>query len=186
MKKKKDGFSVSGAIAVVFELCCALALGGMFYAAMAYQLAGGDQKAAPSAAAAYTPAPIVQGLDAGAMYPGALMALEGMQPVSETAQDERVGETLCRVITRIYETESGVRAEAVSAYPAAYLERMALEGYAPQLITGFTLAGVDAVYALSGENCALYAREGERVYALFMPADEQAAYALGAASYLEE
>ena len=178
MKKNKGGFSLSGAIFALFGLCCALALGGLFYAAMAYQLAGegeGDSAAADVRSRA------AQTTDAGG-----LLALEGMQPVLERAEDAEMGGTLCRVTTRVYETENGARLEAVTAYPAAYLERMAQEGFVPQLMTGFTIAGLDAVYAVSGGQCALYARDGERVYALFMPADEQAAYALGALSYPEE
>ena len=181
MKKKKGGFLLSGAIAALFGLCCALVLGGMFYAAMAYQLAGGERETAAVSLADDSAAPLVQAAQAGA-----LMALEGLQPVSEQAADVQAGGALCREVTRVYLTESGIEVQAVSAYPAAYLERMAQEGFAPQLITGFTLAGMDAVYALSGEKCALYAREGERVYALIMPADEQAAYALGISAYLEE
>lgn len=167
-------------------LCCALVLGGVFYAAMAYQLAGGVETATPAAWKAETPAPLMQGMTAAQLYPGALMAIEGMQLVFEQAQDVEIGGTLCRAVTRVYAMEDGRQAEAVSAYPAAYLYRMAQEGYEPQLITGFVLAGMDAVYALSGDRCALYARDGECVYAVFAPAEEQAAYALGAAAYLEE
>ena len=185
MRRNKRGFSLGSVISLLFGLCCALVLGGMFYAAMAYQLAGSSAQRA-EAPAFGTPAPLAQGQLAKEMFPGALMALEGMQLVSEQAQDVQAGGRTCRAVTRVYEAEDGTQAEAVSAYPAAYLERIAQEGFEPQLITGFTLAGFDAVYALSGGRCALYARDGECAYLLFAPADEQAAYALGAAAYLEE
>ena len=166
-------------------LACALVLGGMFYAAMAYQLSGDGLTAQQSAAQLPSPAPLAPGMAAEQLFPGALLGIEGMQPVSERVQDVQTGGRICRVITRSYALEGGGEAEAVSAYPAAYLERMAADGYAPQLITGFVLAGMDAVYALKDERCALYAREGDCVYAVFMPAGEQEAYALGAAAYLE-
>ena len=70
MKKNKSGFSLSGAIFALFGLCCALALGGLFYAAMAYQLAGegeGDSAAADVRSRA------AQTTDAGG-----LLALAGM------------------------------------------------------------------------------------------------------------
>ena len=186
MKENKKGISISGAILAAVGLCCALVLAGVFYAAMAYQLAGEDGHNGGAAAPLLTPAPLNQGMTAAQLYPGALLALENAQLISERAQDAEVGGSSCRVITRVYALGDGRQAEAVSAYPAAYLERMAQENYVPQLITGFTLAGMDAVYALSGDRCALYVREGACVYALFAPADEQTAYALGAAAYLEE
>lgn len=185
MKDNKRRFSVSSAISALLGLACALVLGGMFYAAMAYQLSGDDLPAQQSAAAQPSPAPFAPGMTAAQLFPGALLGLEGMQPVSERAQDVQMGGRICRVITRSYALEGGGEAEVISAYPAAYLYRMAQEGYTPQLITGFVLAGMDAVYALKEERCALYAREGDCVYAVFMPAGEQEAYALGAAAYLE-
>jgi len=185
MRKNKKGFTISGAISALFGLCCALVLGGMFYAAMVYQLAGNDALQ-PAVRTLDTPAPLVQGQSAESLFPGALLALEGMQPVSETVQDVPAGGVVCRVVVRVYQTEDGAQAEAVSAYPEVYLERLAQEGFEPQLITGFTLAGLDAVYALSGSRCVLYAREGGCAYLLFAPADEQAAYALGAMACLEE
>ena len=176
--KEKKRFLLSNAIFLLIGLLCALVLCAMFYAAMAYQLAGEGEE---DSAAADVRSCAAQTTDAGG-----LLALEGMQPVLERAEDAEMGGALCRVTTRVYETENGARLEAVTAYPAAYLERMAQEGFVPQLMTGFMIAGLDAVYAVSGGQCALYARDGERVYALFMPADEQAAYALGAVSYPEE
>ena len=164
-----------------------MALAGLFYAAMVYQLAGADStQNAASEWTRVTPAPLGERMTAAQLYPGALLALDGAQPVSERAQDAEVGGAVCRVITRTYALEGGGEAEIVSAYPAAYLARMAQEGYVPQLMTGFVLAGMDAVYAVSGGGCALYARDGECVYAIFAPTDEQAAYALGASAYLEE
>lgn len=187
MKGNNRRFSLSGAIAALIGLACALVLGGVFYAAMAYQLAGGGGEADASAAlSAASPAPLAPGMTAAQLYPGALMALDGAHLLSERAQDIGMGGAVCRAVTRVYALEDGRQAEAVSAYPAAYLERMAQEGYEPQLITGFMLAGMDAVYALSGGGSVLYARDGECVYAVFAPADEQAAYALGASAYLEE
>ena len=62
---------------------------------------------------------------------------------------------------------------------------MSQEGWQPQLITGFMLAGLDAVYATRGDECLLAARDGECVYLLRMAADEQRAYALGVSAMLE-
>ena len=119
------------------------------------------------------------------MYPGALLALADAQLTQEQAQDMTAGGQTCRVITRTYALSGGGEAKAVSAYPGAYLERLADEGYAAQLITGFSLAGMDAVYMLGGDRALLAARDGECVYLLETKADEQTVYALGAAAYLE-
>lgn len=183
--KEKKRFLLSNAIFLLIGLLCALVLCAMFYAAMAYQLAGKDAQQLPAQAGAASPAPLAAGQPAAALFPGALMALEDGVPESEQAADVQMGGALCRVITRVYTLDGGERAEVVSACPAAYLERMAKENYVPQLITGFTLAGMDAVYALSGDRCALYARDGDCVYAVFAPAGEETAYALGVSAYLE-
>ena len=74
---------------------------------------------------------------------------------------------------------------AVSAFPAAYLAMLAEESFSPQLVTGFSLAGLDAVLERKGEVSMLAAREGNRVYLLAAQADEQTLYSLGAAAMLE-
>ena len=186
MKREKKRFSLLNAISLLIGLLCALVLCGIFYAAMAYQLAGREAQQTDAQAGAASPAPLSAGQPAAALFPGALLALEQGAPESEHAADVKMGGAVCRVITRVYTLDSGARIEAVSAYPAAYLERMAQEGYAPQLISGFVLAGMDAVYALSGERCALYALSGDCAYALFAPAGEETAYALGVSAYLED
>lgn len=186
MNKEKKRFSLINAISLLIGLVCALILCCMFYAAMAYQLAGRETQQTDAQPGAASPAPLAAGQPAAALFPGALMALEQGAPESEHAADVKMGGEVCRVFTRVYTLDSGDQVEAVSAYPAAYLERMAQEGYAPQLISGFVLAGMDAVYALSGDRCALYTRSGDCVYALFAPAGEEAAYALGVSAYLEE
>ena len=53
------------------------------------------------------------------------------------------------------------------------------EGWEAQLVTGFAIGETDAVYARSGENAMLCARDGETVYMIIAQADEQTLYALG-------
>ena len=48
-----------------------------------------------------------------------------------------------------------------------------------QLVTGFAIGETDAVYARSGENAMLCAKDGETVYMIIAQADEQTLYALG-------
>ena len=67
----------------------------------------------------------------------------------------------------------------ITASPAAYIERMKQEGWQAQLVTGFAIGETDAVYARSGENAMLCARDGETVYMIIAQADEQTLYALG-------
>ena len=176
---------IGGIISWLLGLLCALVLGAVFYGAMVYQLTGEETRAAQQTAPQHTPAPLAQGLGGDMLYPGPLLAISGAQLAGETAEDVRFGGRMCRVIRRTYALPSGERSTAVSAYPAAYLERMAQESYVPQLITGFSLAGMDAVYALRGQDALLCARSGEYVYMIETAADEQSAYALGAAAYLE-
>ena len=89
------------------------------------------------------------------------------------------------MLVRRYALENGTQAEAITAQPAAYIERLSEEKWTPQLITGFVLAGMDAVYAVRGEEAMLCAREGDTVYALLSRADEQTLYALGASAAVE-
>lgn len=185
MNKNGKKITLGGVISGLIGLCCALVLGAVFYGAMVYQLTGDEAKAPVQAAVSATPAPLAPGLSSAALYPGRLLALSGAQLTGESARDIPCGGEVCRVIERTYTLPSGVKAQAVSAYPAAYLEWMAKSGYAPQLITGFSLAGMDAVYALRGGEALLLTRDGDFVYRVTAPADDQAMYALGAAAYLE-
>ena len=114
-----------------------------------------------------------------------VLTLAGASLVSEQTKAERRGGRDCTVLSRLYQLEDGKQAEAITAQPAAYIERLSEEGFTPQLITGFVLAGMDAVYAVRGEEAMLCAREGETVYLLLTRADEQTLYALGASAGLE-
>jgi len=185
MNGKARSITLGRIMSWLFGLVCALVLGAVFYGAMAYQLTGEGAKTAVQSGAKETPVPLAPGLSSAALYPGPLLALSGAQLAEEKARDEIFGGQVCRVITRTYILPSGARAAALSAYPAAYLERMAQQGYISQLITGFALAGMDAVYALKGEEALLCARSGDHIYMIEAAADEQAVYALGMSAYLE-
>ena len=168
MKPKKKGNWLAGAIAGLLGLLCALALGFVFYGAMAYQLL--DDESGQTAAQAEA---------------GARLALTGAQLLSEETIAGEYGGESCTALVRTYALSGGVRVEAITASPAAYIERLSEEGYAPQLITGFVLAGLDAVYAVRQGECLLCARSGDTIFMLRAPADEQTVYALGAGAVLE-
>lgn len=167
MSAKKKRKWIFGIVSLLIGTACALVLGAVFYGAMAYQLAGGE--AAQTGTAQMT---------------GAL-ALGDAQLLSEQTLQERHGGQDCTVLVRRYALEDGTQAEAITAQPAAYIERLSEEKWTAQLITGFVLAGMDAVYAVRGEEAMLCAREGNTVYALLSRADEQTLYALGAAAAVE-
>ena len=167
MHTKKKRNWLSSAIAALLGLACALVRGLVFYGAMAYQLLdddGGGRQAA---------------------YEGARRALPGAQLVSEQTVAAAYGGENCTVLMRTYALDGGVQVEAITAQPAAYVERLSAEGYTPQLITGFVLAGLDAVYALRGTDALLCARSGDTVFMLRAAADEQTVYSLGAGAILE-
>lgn len=170
MKAKNKGKWLSHAVGMAIGLACALVLAAVFYGAMAYQLAGERPQEAQAAAAAGE---------------NALLALADAQLISETAAAEEMGGMTCTVVTRIYRTESGLEAEAISASPAAYIERLSEEKWTAQLITGFVLAGMDAVYSVRGEEGLLSCRDGENIYMLRGRADEQTLYSLGAGTFLQ-
>lgn len=178
-KKKKRG--ITWMISVLLGFVCALVLGALFYGTMVYQLGVKD---APARAPQATAAPLDLTKDAASLFPGPLLSLPG-EVKEEAVRDEMRGGENCRVVTRTYLIE-GMPVTAVSAVPAAYLAVLAEEGFVPELIAGFTLAGLDAVCERKGETSLLAAREGERIYLLYAQADEQALYALGAAAELHE
>ena len=97
----------------------------------------------------------------------------------ESRERVQMGGKLCDVLTRTYLLADGTRAQAITASPAAYIERMKQEGWQAQLVTGFAIGEMDAVYARSGENAMLCAKDGETVYMIIAQADEQTLYALG-------
>lgn len=179
MSAKKKRSRLLGGLTAVLGFACALVLGALFYGSMVYQHAG--ERPAEGARLTQTPAPLGT---AGAQFPGAALELSEGTLIHEAAEDVRVGGEVCRVLTRTYRLEDGTQARAVSAAPAAYLEWLAQEGFAPQLITGFIVAGMDAVCEARGEETALAARNGDFVYLILATAQEQAMYALGAGASL--
>ena len=148
---------------------------------MVYQLAG--ETDAKAAVHTRTPAPLEPGKNAGELFPGPLLSLDA-QLIDERAQDVIYGGETCRVVSRTYDV-GGVKATAVSAYPAVSFEKLAAEGFVPQLVTGFSLAGLDAVCERRGEDGLLAAKDGQLAYFLQAQADDQTLYALGAGAFLE-
>lgn len=160
---------LGSAVGALIGLLCALVLGAVFYGAMAYQLIGGRQETAAVAAAG----------------PDALLALADAQLLAQHTTQEEMGGEACTVTTRVYRTDAGLEIEAVSASPTAYIERLAQENWTAQLVTGFTLAGMDAIYSVRGDEALLSCRDAQRIYMLRARADEQTLYALGAGAVLE-
>ena len=178
-RKKKRG--VAWVLSAVLGFVCALVLGILFYATMVYQLS--EENAQPALTGQATPAPLDASAEIAALFPGRLLALPG-NLLKENAADEMRDGVLCRVMTRVYDVQ-GMQVTAVSAYPASYLSVIAQEGFAPQRVTGFSLAGLDAVCEKKAGLSMLAARDGERVYLLTAQAEDQTLYALGTAAVLE-
>lgn len=164
-KRKKN--RLLGALAALLGAVCALILCALFYGTMVYQLAGET------------------GGDAAQAEGAKVLALTSGDMESESRQTVRVDGQACDVLTRVYRMADGTQVQAVTASPAAYIGRMKEEGWQAQLITGFAVAALDAVYARRGEEAMLCAREGDTVYMLIAQADEQTVYALGAGAKLE-
>ena len=183
MKRKN---SLAQLMLLALGFLCALILCAIFYGTMVYQLAGETGDHAAHGQPLREMPPLMPGTSASDLFPGSLLALDSGTLESETAQDVSVGGQVCRVITRTYRLDRGTTAQAVSAAPAAYLERLSQEGWEPQLITGFMLAGMDAAYESRGEEGVLAARDGDFVYLLIAQESEQAMYALGAGARLEK
>ena len=169
MKTNKNRNWIKSGVELLFGLTCALILGAVFYGAMAYQL---SEKPGQEV---LTPAEIPA---------DALLALPDAQMVSEQTLQQEMGGEICTVTTRIYRRDD-LEIDAVSAAPAAYMERLAKEGWTAQPVTGFSLAGLDAVYSVRGEEGLLACRSGERIYMLRAAAGEQAIYTLGASACFE-
>ena len=189
MSGKRKKHALSGVFVGLVGLLCALVLGALFYGTMVYQLAGeeGEQQRAQAHAAA-TPAPIAEGTPVEALFPGALLALDPAyaQETGAAAQDVRVGGAVCRVVTRSYTLADGSTARALSATPAAYLERLTGSGVQMQLITGYVLADMDALCVVEGATSILAARDGDFIYMIETEAGDSALYALGASAVLEQ
>lgn len=166
MKKKRKW--LQSATEMLIGLAFALALGAVFYGAMAYQLGSDTQEEMHQSAPE-----------------GALLSLPDAELRFEQTVQQEMGGEICTVTVRRYHAHDGVEIEAVSAEPASYVERLAREGWTAQPVTGFSLAGLDAVYSVRGEEGVLSARNGERIYMLRAAADEQRLYTLGASAYLE-
>lgn len=161
-KKKRRGRLMRLAMGLTAVLC-ALALGLLFYAALVY---GTDESRAGEGEA------LTLSLGEGAL-------------LSEETVEEVVGGARCQVLRRRYLLENGTTALALTAEPAAYMQRLAQEGFKPQLVTGFLLAGLDAVYERRDERALLAVRDGDTVFMIEADVAEEAIYALGAGAKLE-
>lgn len=166
-KKKKSRWA--GIWTALLGALCALVLSVVFYGTMVYQLAGDMQ----------TSVQRTQSVTAADGYPARTLSIEGMTLLEEKKETVRMGGAECHIVTRVYAAENGLQATAVSAVPAAYIERLSAEGWQAQLVTGFAIGETDAVYARRGENAMLCAKDGETVYMIIAQADEQTLYALG-------
>lgn len=166
MAAKRRRLTVSGVIAALLGFVCALVMCALFYGAMVYQLAGEPEDAQDAA---------VTGL----------LALSSGTLLEETTAQQEVGGALCSVTTRVYALADGAQARAITATPAAYLERLTARDVEMQLITGFVIDDLDAVYARSGDMGILAARSGDTVYMIEGPQDQQALYELGALAKTE-
>ena len=166
MTAKRRRLTVSGVIAALLGFACALVMCALFYGAMVYQLAGEPEDVQEAA---------VTGL----------LALSSGTLLEETTAQQEVGGALCSVTTRVYALADGAQARAITATPAAYLERLTARDVEMQLITGFVIDDLDAVYALSGNMGILAARSGDTVYMIEGAQDQQALYELGALAKTE-
>ena len=164
MKKRKRS-ARAWIVSMLLGFGCAVVLGAVFYGTMVYQLAGesGAQR---------------QNLSG-------VLALDAV-PEKEETLEEIFGGEVCSVVKRTYVLDGGLHVQAVTASPVIYFERIAQEGFVPQLVTGFSLAGMDAILQRNGETGLLAAGNGERAYLLIADADDQTLYALGAGALLEE
>ena len=166
MAAKRRRLTVSGVIAALLGFVCALVMCVLFYGAMVYQLAGEPEDVQEAA---------VTGL----------LALGSGTLLEETTAQQEVGGALCSVTTRVYALADGAQARAITATPAAYLERLTARDVEMQLITGFVIDDLDAVYARSGNMGILAARSGDTVYMIEGAQDQQALYELGALAKTE-
>ena len=166
MAAKRRRLTVSGVIAALLGFVCALVMCVLFYGAMVYQLAGEPEDVQEAA---------VTGL----------LALSSGTLLEETTAQQEVGGALCSVTTRVYALADGAQARAITATPAAYLERLTARDVEMQLITGFVIDDLDAVYARSGNMGILAARSGDTVYMIEGAQDQQALYELGALAKTE-
>lgn len=169
MRRKRWGNAALRVLLALVSLLCALALAAMFYGTMVYQLL--DENGRPLALEEAQPA--------------GLLALGEGEMTDEQTYTEAVGGVDCTVVARAYALEGGGAARAITATPAAYLERLQQEGWQPQLVTGFTLAGMDAVCERREGEMLLAARAGETVYLLATDGEEQTLYALGTTARIE-
>ena len=166
MAAKRRRLTVSGVIAALLGFACALVMCVLFYGAMVYQLAGEPEDVQEAAVIG-------------------LLALSSGTLLEETTAQQEVGGALCSVTTRVYALADGAQARAITATPAAYLEHLTARDVEMQLITGFVIDDLDAVYARSGNMGILAARSGDTVYMIEGPQDQQALYELGALAKTE-
>lgn len=96
------------------------------------------------------------------------------------AYDQQVGRETCRVVTYAYTQDDGSTFELTSATPASYMTHFANSSYSTEAKIGYVLGHYDAAYMTGEQHGYLIARDGEAVYVLSGPKDDNALYAIAA------
>mgnify|MGYP007003731356 CR=1 FL=1 len=112
MSGKKRKSRLTGTLMALLGAACALILCAVFYGTMVYQLA--DR---------------TDGAQAKQAEPAKTLALGSGEMEGESRERVQMGGKLCDVLTRTYLLADGTRAQAITASPAAYIERMKQEGW---------------------------------------------------------
>ena len=180
-RKHLTAGTVAGALLL---LVFALAGAAVFYGFMVYQSVPEEGTDTPVSGtlSGLDPAHLLPRTSPVPGEPVPVILLQNLKYIGRQTQNGRVRDQDCTQMTDVYVLDDGRQVRAITAWPPAWLETLAGSGWVPQLITGFSIGTLPAVFYLNGSQSMLIAREDPYVYAIQVTgedADGQTVYALG-------
>ena len=117
------------------------------------------------------------------------VVLRNTSYVGQHRGEGRILDQDCTQVVDSYVLEDGRTVRVITAWPPAWIETLAGSGWVPQLITGFNIGELPAVYYVNGTQSMLIAREDPYIYVIQVEGEDvdgQTVYALGVLASIEK
>ncbi|MBQ9010037.1 MAG: hypothetical protein IJ088_12025 [Clostridia bacterium] len=175
-------------VGALILLVVALTGAAVFYGFMVYQSAPeeGKETQTPAMASELDPARLLPQTSPVPGEPVPRVILRNLQYAGQS--DVRESDPEYTVMSNHYQMQDGRSVHTMTAWPPVWLETLAGTGMVPQLITGFTIGSLPAVYYSNGVQSMLIAREDPYIFAIHVEGEDgdgQTAYALGVMATIE-
>ena len=185
-RKRLTAGTIAGALIL---LVVVLAAAAAFYGFMVYQSASEDGESMAVKSAGLDPAGLFPRTSPVPGEPVPRVVLRNTSYVGQHRGEGKILDQDCTQIVDSYVLEDGRTVRVITAWPPAWIETLAGSGWVPQLITGFNIGELPAVYYVNGTQSMLIAREDPYIYVIQVEGEDvdgQTVYALGVLASIEK